>query len=128
MEKASPDRNCFLDICFKLREFAQEEKTHNKATEADIKTLEDYYSNNATFINLLANNSRLSRLELTILSGTDKSKFSLVFNYFIAIKFIRVSGDNVIPTPKFRDAYRRMNKVYDNRLNDEELYGETIFK
>ena len=121
-------KSIYDNECFKLKEFTQEEKTHNKATELDIKTLEEYYSNNATFINLLANNSRLSRLELTILSGADKSKFSLVFNYFIAVKFIRVSGDNVVPTPKFRDAYRRMNKVYDNRLKDEELYGETIFK
>ena len=120
-------KSIYDNECFKLKEFAQEERAHNKATDNDVQILEKYYSNNATFIDLLSNNSRLSRLELTILSGADKSKFSLVFNYFIALKFIKVSGDNVIPTPKFRDAHRRMHKVYDNRRTDEVLEGETIF-
>ena len=120
-------KSLYDNDCFKLKEFAQEEREHNVATDTDVKTLEKFYCNNATFIDLLANNSRLSRLELTILSGTDKSNFSLIFNNFIALKFIRVSGDQIFPTPKFRDAHRRMHKVYDNRLKDEVLEGETIF-
>ena len=120
-------KSIYDNECFKLKEFAQEERAHNKATDKDVQILEKYYSNNATFVDLLANNSRISRLELTILSGADNHKFSVTFNEFIALKFIRVSGDQVLPTPKFRDAHRRMHKVYDNRVKDEVLEGETIF-
>src|SRR5699024_1837321 len=70
-------KSIYDNECFKLKEFAQEERAHNKATDKDVQILEKYYSNNATFVDLLANNSRISRLELTILSGADNHKFSV---------------------------------------------------
>lgn len=120
-------KHIYDNDCFKLKEFAKEEKEYTKADEKDIRELEKYYTANATFIELLANNSKLNKLEVTLMSGEDKQKFSQTFNFFIALRFIKVSGDQIIPTPKFRDAYRRMEKVYDNRNKNTVFDGETIF-
>lgn len=98
---------------FRLREFANEEKSYNLVVESDTKELEKIYPNNVTFIDFLANTSKVNRNELMTVSGLGKDDFSKIFNLLVARKFIKLNRDLVAPTVKFRNTYRVMNKSFN---------------
>ena len=98
---------------FRLREFANEEKSYNTIVEKDTKDLEMVYPKNVTFIDFLANTSKVSRSELMTVAGLNKDDFSKIFNFLVARKYIKLSKDLVAPTVKFRNTYRIMNKSFN---------------
>ena len=111
---------------FRLKEFATEEKSYNIVVEEDKVQLESYYPNNVTFIDFLANTSKVNRNELMTVSGLGKDDFSKMFNFLVARKFVKLSKDMVVPTLKFRNTYRTMNKTFN--LNDEaQTLTESVF-
>ena len=98
---------------FRLREFANEEKSYSTVVENDTKELEKIYPNNVTFIDFLSNSSKVNRNELMTVSGLNKDDFSKIFNLLVARKFIKLNKDLVTPTVKFRNTYRVMNKSFN---------------
>ena len=111
---------------FRLKEFATEEKSYNIIVEEDKVQLESYYPNNVTFIDFLANTSKVNRNELMTVSGLNKDDFSKMFNFLVARKFVKLAKDMVVPTLKFRNTYRIMNKTFN--LNDEaQSLSESVF-
>ena len=111
---------------FRLKEFAAEEKSYNIVVEEDKQQLEKYYPNNVTFIDFLANTSKVNRNELMTVSGLNKDDFSKIFNFLVARKFVKLSKDMVVPTLKFRSTYRTMNRSFN--LNDEaQTLTKSIF-
>ena len=65
---------------FRLREFANEEKSYNMVVEKDTKDLELIYPKNVTFIDFLSNTSKVNRNELITVSGLNKDDFGKIFN------------------------------------------------
>ena len=109
---------------FRLREFANEEKSYILTVDKDTKELEKIYPKNVTFIDFLANTSKVNRNELMTVSGLGKDDFSKIFNLLVARKFIKLSRDLVSPTVKFRNTYRIMDKSFnlaDNSNIDEDV-------
>ena len=98
---------------FRLREFANEEKSYNMVVEKDTKDLELIYPKNVTFIDFLSNTSKVNRNELMTVSGLNKDDFSKIFNFLVARKYIKLNKDLVAPTVKFRNTYRIMNKSFN---------------
>lgn len=98
---------------FRLREFANEEKSYNTVVDIDTKGLEEIYPKNVTFIDFLSNTSKVNRSELMTVSGLGKDDFSKIFNFLVARKFIKLNKDLVSPTVKFRNTYRIMNKSFN---------------
>lgn len=98
---------------FRLREFANEEKSYNVIVDADTKELEKIYPKNVTFIDFLANTSKVNRNELMTVSGLGKDDFSKIFNLLVSRRFIKLNRDLVSPTVKFRNTYRAMNKSFN---------------
>jgi len=116
----------FLKNIYRLKEFATEEKSYNVVVEEDKAQLERYYPNNVTFIDFLANTSKVNRNELMTVSGLNKDDFSKIFNFLVARKFVKLAKDMVVPTLKFRNTYRMMNKAFN--LNDEtQTLTESVF-
>lgn len=110
---------------FRLKEYATEEKSYNIVVEDDTKLLETYYPNNVTFIDFLSNTSKVNRNELMTVSGLGKDDFSKMFNFLVSRKFIKLSRDMVVPTLKFRNTYRVMNKFFN--LNDQVIDDTSVF-
>ena len=107
---------------FRLREFADEEKSYNVVVEEDTKELETIYPKNVTFINFLANTSKVNRNELQTVSGLNRDEFTKIFNLLVSRKFIKMSRDSVAPTVKFRNTYRVMNKnfnLHDSKIDND---------
>lgn len=109
---------------FRLKEFADEEKSYNIVVEEDTKQLEKIYPKNVTFINFLANTSKVNRNELQTVSGLNRDEFTKIFNLLVSRKFIKLTKDSVSPTIKFRNTYRVMNKNFN--LNDTSKLDESI--
>lgn len=119
-------KNIYDNPIFRLKEFATEEKSYNIIVEEDKAELERYYPNNVTFIDFLANTSKVNRNELMTVSGLNKDDFSKIFNFLVARKFVKLAKDMVVPTLKFRNTYRMMNKAFN--LNDEtQTLTESVF-
>ena len=112
---------------FRLREFANEEKSYSTVVERDTKDLETIYPKNVTFIDFLANSSKVSRNELVTVSGLNKDDFSKIFNLLVARKFIKLSKDTVSPTVKFRNTYRVMNKSFNLADSASINVNESVF-
>jgi hypothetical protein len=104
---------------FRLREFANEEKSYRVVVPIDTQDLESIYPKNVTFIDFLANTSKVNRNELMTVSGLDRDNFSKIFNMLVARKFIKLNRDFVAPTVKFRNTYRIMNKTFN--LSDVKI-------
>ena len=106
-------RNNYDNNIFRLREFANEEKSYVTVVEKDTKELETIYPKNVTFIDFLANSSKVNRNELMTVSGLNKDDFSKIFNLLVSRKFIKLNRDIISPTIKFRNTYRIMNKSFN---------------
>lgn len=109
---------------FRLKEFADEEKSYSIVVEEDTKELEVIYPKNVTFINFLANTSKVNRNELQTVSGLNRDEFTKIFNLLVSRKFIKLARDSVSPTVKFRNTYRVMNKNFN--LNDASKLDENL--
>ena len=106
-------RNNYDNNVFRLREFANEEKSYVSVVEKDTKELETIYPKNVTFIDFLANSSKVNRNELMTVSGLNKDDFSKIFNLLVSRKFIKLNRDIISPTIKFRNTYRIMSKSFN---------------
>lgn len=104
---------------FKLREYALDYRAYSEYNEKDIKDLQDLYAHNSTFIDFIGTQNRTTRSNLLSISGLDGSKFSPIFNKMVACKFIRLNGDNVYPTNKFRKVYNSINKEFKTDIGSK---------
>lgn len=109
---------------FRLKEFADEEKSYSLVVEEDTKQLETIYPKNVTFINFLANTSKVNRNELQTVSGLNRDEFTKIFNLLVSRKFIKLARDSVSPTVKFRNTFRLINKNFN--LNDISKVDEDL--
>ena len=117
-------KHLYDNSIFRLKEFADEEKSYNVVVDEDTKLLEKIYPKNVTFINFLANTSKVNRNELQTVSGLNRDEFTKIFNLLVSRKFIKLTKDSVSPTIKFRGTYRIMNKNFN--LNDTSKLDESI--
>ena len=101
---------------FKLRDYALDYRAYSEYNEKDIEELQRLYANNSTFIDFIGTQNRTTRGNLLSISGLDGTKFSPLFNKMVAFKFIRLNGDNVYPTNKFRKVYNLINKEFRTDL------------
>ena len=104
---------------FKLRDYAIDYRAYSEYNDNDIKALQDLYSHNSTFIDFIGTQNRTTRSNLLSISGLDGSKFSPIFNKMVACKFIRLNGDNVYPTNKFRKVYNLINKDFKTDIGNK---------
>lgn len=104
---------------FKLRDYALDYRAYSEYNEKDIEELQRLYANNSTFIDFIGTQNRTTRGNLLSISGLDGTKFSPLFNKMVAFKFIRLNGDNVYPTNKFRKVYNLINKEFRTDLGNK---------
>lgn len=104
---------------FKLRDYALDYRAYSEYNEKDIEELQRLYANNSTFIDFIGTQNRTTRGNLLSISGLDGTKFSPLFNKMVAFKFIRLNGDNVYPTNKFRKVYNLIDKNFKTDIGNK---------
>lgn len=95
---------------FKLKEYKLEVDSYSTLEEGDVDELESIWSRNATMLDFLANQSGTSRNNLRAISGLETDEFSKIFNKLSQFKFVRLHGENVYPTEKFRLGMSKIDK------------------
>jgi DNA replicative helicase MCM subunit Mcm2 (Cdc46/Mcm family) len=95
---------------FKLKEYKLEVDSYNTLVDGDVEELEMIWSRNATMLDFLANQSGTSRNNLRAISGLETDEFSKIFNKLSQFKFVRLHGENVYPTEKFRLGMSKIDK------------------
>ena len=106
-------KNLYDNQVFRLKEFADEEKSYRVIKEEDTKLLQEIYPKNVTLIDFLSNNSSIGRNELSTMSGLGRDEFTKIFNVLASRKFIKLSKEQVIPTVKFRNTYKLIDKSFN---------------
>ena len=104
---------------FKLKEYADDYKSYSQYNEEDIKNLQSIYSNNSTIIDFISTQNKTTRSNLLSISGIEGNKFSILFNKLVHYKLIRLNGDNVYPTDKFRKVYNLINKDFKTDIGNK---------
>jgi superfamily II helicase len=95
---------------FKLKEYKAEVDSYSMLVEGDVEELELLWSNNATMLEFLSNQSGTSRNNLRVISGLETDDFSKIFNTLSMYRFVRLHGENVYPTEKFRLGMSKIDK------------------
>jgi len=95
---------------FKLKEYKEEIESYNTLVEGDVEELELIWSRNATLLEFLVNQSGTSRNNLRAISGLETDEFSKIFNRLTQFRFIRLHGETVYPTEKFRVGMSKIDK------------------
>lgn len=103
-------RKVYDNPVFKLKEYKAEFDSYNTVDVGVINVLQELYNKNATILEFLESQAQTTRMNLKTISGLDGDKFNPVFNQMVANKLIRLSGDNVFPTERFRLCMRKINK------------------
>jgi len=97
---------------FKLREYKKEFESYNTFYPDELINFQDLYGKNATLFEFLNGQASTSRSNLKAISGLEGDRFNPLFNHFVMSKWIRLSGETVFPTEKFRIGMTRINKIY----------------
>jgi hypothetical protein len=128
--------NYFIKIykndIFKLHDYKREYDSYSLVTDDDVRELQKMYPKNATLFDFLESQSTTSRTNLRTISGIENDQFYTLFNNMTKLKFIRLVGDNVYPTKKFRTAMNKIDKNFradlDSMITEKtgklELKGE----
>jgi len=95
---------------FKLKEYREEYDSYNTITDMEIAEFQRLYGRHTTLFDFIGHQSNTSRNNLRSISGLDGDKFNPVFNALVRLKLIRISGENVFPTQKFRLAMKAVDK------------------
>ena len=108
--------NYFIKIykndIFKLHDYKKSYDSYSVVTEDDVLELQKMYPKNATLFDFLESQSTTSRTNLRTISGIENDQFYTLFNNITKLKFIRLVGDNVYPTKKFRTAMNKIDKNF----------------
>jgi len=97
---------------FKLHEYKQEYESYNDVTSSEIKTLQNMYARNAVLLDHLMSISTTTTINLRVVSGLENTAFNVVFASLVKAKFIKLAGNSVFPTPKFRKAMEQIDKSF----------------
>ena len=61
-------------------------------------------------LDFLSGTSKTNRMQLRTVSGLEGDAFGSVFNALVKRKFVRINGDNIMPTVKFRESMQLIDK------------------
>lgn len=97
---------------FKLREYREEYESYSNVTQEEVTNLQRMYPKNAVMLDFLMTVSNTSSINLRTISGLDGDKFNPVFSSLVKMKYLKLAGQAVFPTPKFRKAMGMINKKF----------------
>jgi len=104
---------------FKLKEYKDDYDSYSEInSDEEIKETEKLYSRNSTLFDFLETVQTTSRSNLRSISGLKDDTFSLVFNKLVRLKLLRIVGENVYPTTKFRKILPLIDRTLTHDNND----------
>lgn len=102
---------CYDNDLFNLRSYVDNERKYTECPDISIQTLQGLYHSNKNLIIQMSRGTEFSQRQLQALSGHDHKAFNNIISTFAECYFIRYSrtGERIIPTERFRKAFRQIN-------------------
>ncbi len=95
-----------------MKEYKIQHDSYHTINNDEIVKFQKLYNKNAVMFDFLSHQTNTSRPNLVAVSGLDRDKFGMVFNQLVQLKLLRLIGDNVYPTNKFRLGIKNLkNKI-----------------
>lgn len=95
---------------FKLKQFVFEQRKYTEVDENLVRELQDLYTKNSTMFNFLEMTSGVPRATLRDVAGLDNTEFSILLNEMARLYLFKWSGNNLIPSERFRNGLSRINR------------------
>lgn len=107
---------------FRLKEYVANERKYNCIDEAGVQALQQLYVKVPALLLILEQEARPSRNTLMAAAGLDTKEFNVPMNQLIRGSFIRMIGNDVLPTERFRLGMAKLNRgITVNRLGDNNV-------
>lgn len=87
---------------FRLKEYVTNERKYNTIDDAGVAGLQNIYNTYAAMILMLAQEARPSKSTLMAAGGLDNNTYNAAMNMLIKGSFVKLSGNDVLPTERFR--------------------------
>lgn len=102
---------CYDNELFNLKGYVDNERKYTTCPKTSVNVLQGLYNQHKTLIIQMSRGTEFSQRQLQALSGLDNKDFNKVMNTFAECYFIRYTrtGDRVIPTERFRQAFKQIN-------------------
>lgn len=113
---------CYDNEIFNLRAYVENERKFTTCPEVSVQALQGLYRTNKNLIIQMSRGTEFTQKQLQALSGLDNKEFHKVISTFAECYFIRYSrsGDRIIPSERFRRAFRLINRdEYMRRVGTE---------
>ena len=113
--------NLYDNDIFKLKEYKEEYDSYNTLNDDEVRKIQPLYSKNSTMFEFLEHQQATSRNNLRSISGLDVDKFNYLFNSLVKLKLLRLSGETVFPTQRFRLAMAKIDKEFVNDIDNSMI-------
>jgi len=113
---------CYDNDLFNLRNYVDNERKFTTCPDTSVVALQGLYRTNKNLIVQMSRGTEFSQRQLQALAGLDNKEFHRVISTFAECYFIRYTstGERIIPTERFRKAFRRINtNEYMQRVGQE---------
>lgn len=113
-------RNIYDNPLFKLKEYVDNERSYNRCEERDIAALQNIFGFHAAALLQMEISTELTQKQLQLVSGLDNKDFSKFVGQLGASRFIQWQGEKIVPTGKFRQCMKKINRdTYMRRASEE---------
>lgn len=118
--------NFFISIydneTFRLREYVDSERRYSVIDDEGVRLLSMLYTKSPALLIMLEQEARSSRNTLMAAVGLDTKDYNALMNQLIRGSFVKLVGNDVLPTERFRLGMRKIDKgITVNRLGENNV-------
>jgi len=95
---------------FKLKNYVDNERSYSICRPVDVQALQDIYTVNEAVLNEMEISTDMTQKQLQLVSGLENKEFAALVSRLGASRFIQWQGEKVVPTGKFRQAMKQINR------------------
>jgi DNA replicative helicase MCM subunit Mcm2 (Cdc46/Mcm family) len=108
---------------FRLKEYAEEYMAQTQTDDETIERLEKMYAKNSIMLKYLFDNNRINRSGLRTVSGLTVDDFNTIFSQLVEHRFVRLDGDTIYTTERYRKTYSRMQRNFTTNTGEMIVRG-----
>jgi hypothetical protein len=107
---------------WRLDAYAQSERLYTETDEKAVPALQDLYAKNPLFVEVMEAYADMTRSVLETATGLDRQELNAVLSRCVRMRFVKFSGQSIVPTERFRKTALRLDKdVGDGFANDAPM-------
>lgn len=95
---------------FRLKEYVLNERKYNTIDDDGVRILQEQYIKHPGLLQMLEQEAKPARTSLMAAAGLDTTAYNMAMNTLIRGSFVKLMGNDVLPTERFRLGMARINR------------------